>query len=249
MRPICLLEISRHAKSVGIIAHILIVSEARGRAYHVRFAGEWTTAQATLLALTRRPSGTVGGSAAIGFVPAILNPLRRIARHVKKPETVGPKRSRRQRLSQRRRAAILTIGIAADGGAAPPELRGRTGARCVFPLSFGGQPISLLGFLRQPHDKCLGIVPADINDRTIATSPTVVIGPVIASSRCNAEVPLLEGVFSTSDRKRTGNDDSVLGLLIWGGARAHFEVTGRYHHHLRTVRAIVKNLARFRGSS
>jgi hypothetical protein len=85
-----------------------------------------------------------------------------------------------------------------------------------------------------------------LNDRTATTSPTVVIWSVLASPRCKAEVPFLEADFSTSDRKRTSDHDPMLGLLICGLTRRHFEFAGRDHDHLRTVRAIAKNLARFR---
>src|SRR5262249_13532609 len=162
-----------------------------------------------------RPGGTVDRSAAIRLVPAILNPLGHIARHVKKSKTVGPKRSRGQRLSRRSAAAILTICVAVSGGAAPPKLRARSCARSGFPLGLAGPSISLLGLLREPGHKSLGIVPADIQDRTTATAPTVVVRPVLASSRSDAKVPFVKGDFPTSDRKRIGDHDSMLGLLIY----------------------------------
>ena len=70
--PGLLSQIAHDAKSVGIVPHILIVSEARCRANETGLAGERAAAQSALPALTRGPGGPIRRRAAIRFVPARL---------------------------------------------------------------------------------------------------------------------------------------------------------------------------------
>src|SRR5215468_1446824 len=126
---------------------------------------------------------------------------------------------------------------------APPEWEACAGASRIFPLGFTGQPIGSFRCLGEPTQEELGIVPTDVDDWTAAASPTMIIGPVLASSRRETTVPLLERHFAAPDRKGTGDDHFVFGLFIDGLARAHAEFPCRHHDHLGTVVAIAKNLA------
>jgi hypothetical protein len=71
---------------------------AVGRAEVLRIAVPGTAADNTPTAITGCPSGAVRGRARIAVAPAICGPLRRIALHIVKAETVRREASNRRRI-------------------------------------------------------------------------------------------------------------------------------------------------------
>src|SRR4051794_40010859 len=85
-----LLDLTDNTKAVSVIAHVLIVLEARRRPHRIRLASERAAAQHTLPAIARSPGRPIAWRAAVGFIPAVLHPLGRIAGRVIKAESVWP---------------------------------------------------------------------------------------------------------------------------------------------------------------
>src|SRR4051812_24924894 len=54
-------------------------------------------------------------------------------------------------------------------------------------------------FLRQPRGERLGIEPTDIDDRTVASSPFSIVGPVLATAVGDASIPLVERHLVSAD--------------------------------------------------
>src|SRR5262249_34856192 len=148
--------------------------------YQARLGSERAAPQHALPTLPLGPGRAVRRRAAVVVVPAILDPLGRVAGNVIEPEAIGTKRAGRHRLPRRSGAAVVAIGIPAAGGAPPPEGRTGAGSRCIFPFGLAREPVRLAGLLRKPDDIGLGIVPAHVDDRPFAAAPAVVVRPILA---------------------------------------------------------------------
>ena len=82
------LQLTNDTKSIRRISYVGIIPEAGRRTQIFCGTVERAAAQHAKAALTGEPRRAVLGSAAIIIVPAILHPLRRIARGVKKTEPI-----------------------------------------------------------------------------------------------------------------------------------------------------------------
>src|SRR5262245_9090548 len=101
-----LLQIAHHAEAVGVVAHVLVVAETRGRAGGARLAGEGAAAQHAKPALAGGPGRAVGRGAAIGVVPAVLHPFGGVAGGVVEAERIGTERGGRHGAMRRGCAAV-----------------------------------------------------------------------------------------------------------------------------------------------
>src|SRR5262249_8376446 len=123
-----------------------------------------------------------------------------------------------------------------------PERKPRRGARPrrVLPFRFREQPVRLAGLAAQPFHIGLRIEPRDIDDRTVAPSPALVIRPEApAAALSRTGVPFLEGHLEPADGERLCDRHAVLGFrLPLGGRRSHGELAGRYDNHPRTNGAV-----------
>ena len=88
------------------------------------------------------PWRAIVGCSLIGFVHTVLDPLPHIAVHVVETEGIGFERADGRFLSAvPRPAAALAIGVAGTDFLAPRVGVVAAGARGIFPLGFGEQPI------------------------------------------------------------------------------------------------------------
>src|SRR5262245_19706782 len=108
-----LLQVTRHAEAVGVVAHVLVVAETRGRAGGARLAGERAATQHAQAALARRPGRPVGRRAAVGVIPAVLDPFGSVPGSVVETERVGTERGGRHCAVGRGGCAVLAIGAVA----------------------------------------------------------------------------------------------------------------------------------------
>src|SRR5262249_23901284 len=136
-------------------------------------------------------------------------------------------------------AAIRLLG--ADV-AAPPIGRIDAAARGIFPLRLGRQPIGLAGLLRQPGHECLGVEPADIDDRPVAASPFAVVGPVLAAAFLDALVPFVERDLRAADGERLVELHHVNRALVFR-RRSHLERAGGDYDELAAIIAIAEDVA------
>ena len=243
-RQVSSLQVSSHPKAIGVVSDIEVVSEARRGSDGIGLVRERTAAQNAKRAISRVPGGAVLRGAAVRGVPAVLNPLGRVARSIEKAKRVGPERSCGHGLLGRIPAALDALGLPDPDVPSPPIGRYRPCARRVFPFSFSEQTVGLSALLRKPGYELLRIFPTDINYGPLAAAPPVIAGRIFANIRGDAEVPFGESHFSAADREGSSDHD-----VMWRGfgrivVRTHDEVAGRYDDEFLTVRAIPKNLPR-----
>src|SRR5262245_48545287 len=74
----------------------------------------------------------------------------------------------------------------------------------------------------------------------LSASPAFVVwADVAAAAVADAGIPVIEGDLELADRKRRCDGDAVLRLgLLLSRRRAHGELPGRDHHHVRATGAI-----------
>ena len=122
-------------------------------------------------------------------LPAIFQPLSRVARHVVQAPTVGGEGTDRRRpLVVPGTAAAIAIRLVAADLLAPAVLCRRSGPGGVLPLSFARQAIPRAGLRRQPRGVGHRVVPGDVDHGTAATTPTVVVRPAAIRVACEAVV-------------------------------------------------------------
>src|ERR1700760_3982362 len=97
-------------------------------------------------------------SIAIRFVPAILDPFGGVSSSIGEPECVRLERTCRKRASYRRGPAVFAIRVTRACFATPRERGRRPCAGRIFPLCLAGETILLARLLREPFEKCLGVV-------------------------------------------------------------------------------------------
>src|SRR5260370_40201900 len=192
--------------------------------------------------LTGHPSRAVIGRGTIIVIPAIFPHLGHIACGVEKAETTGLERPGRSRSLRLAGIALPAVRLTGAHGASPPVRSIRSGAGGVFPFRFGRKPIGLAGLLRQPSPEHLGVQPTKIDRRTVATAPTAIIGPILASAVIDAFVPFAECHFVPSDGEGLRKSHAVDWMLVFRCV-THVERTRRQHHTLGTVGAIAKCIA------
>src|SRR5260370_5310324 len=193
--------------------------------------------------LTAHPSRAVIGRATIIVIPAIFHPLGHIACGVEKAETIGLERPDRSRSLRLAGIALPAVRLTGAHVASPPVRSIRSGAGGVFPFRFGRKPIGLAGLLRQPSHERLGVQPTQIDRRTVATAPTAIIGPILASAVIDAFVPFAECHFVPSDSEGLRKSHAVDWILVFPCA-THFETTARHHHTLGTTGPTPKSIPR-----
>src|SRR6266404_7210703 len=165
-------------KAGVVVPVVLLVPVAVRRPWVCRIVVPGTAADDTFLAIPCRPRKAIGGRPVVVLMPAILHPLPHIAGHIVEAERIGLERSDR-RGSQFAPLvfAAMAVGVFFVDLVAP--VKGRRGASTsrVFPFGFGEQPVFLAGHLAEPRHICLGVVPVQIDDRSVEPSPAVVVGP------------------------------------------------------------------------
>ena len=237
-----LLQVTRDPKSVGRISHVGIIPEAGRRTQIFSRAVERASPQHPKPTLSREPRRTILGRAAIIIVPAILHPLRRVACGVVKTIGVRLIRTDRRRLLRSAGIALPAVRLAGAHVAAPPIGGVRPTSGGIFPFGFARQPISLSRFLRKPSHEGLRIEPADIDDRTVASSPFPILGAMLAAPIGDAHVPLIECYFVSANGKRLRDRDPVRRVFVFGRG-AHIERPGWHHQHLNAALTIAENVA------
>src|SRR4051812_4119549 len=192
------------AKTIGVIAYVGVVTEARGGADITCLAVERAAAQHALPALARRPGGAVARRPAIVVVPAILDPFGSIAGGVEQAERIGREASRCGRLLSGIGAALAAVGETVADVTPPPIRRLGAATRRIFPLGFARQAIALPGLLRQPRDVGLHVAPADIDHRALAATLPAIVGAMLAGAGGDALFPLVEGDLPPADGEGLG---------------------------------------------
>jgi len=221
-RSAALPQLAQDSKSIREVAHVEIIPETRRRSQVSRLTVECAAAQHPQPTLAGGPRRSVRRGATIVVVPAVLDPFGHVARAVVETERAWLERSDRCRFWAAARSAIPTVGLAGAELAPPPEGCGGAGAGGIFPLGLGRQPIGLPGFLGEPIQVRLGVGPADIDDGPIASSPTAIIGSMLAASGVDATIPFVERHLVAADGKRFGDGHPMDRVLEFGGG-AHVE--------------------------
>src|SRR5207302_1550115 len=117
----------------GDVAHVIVVPETCSRLQIPRLAVECAPAQNPKLTLPGGPGRAVARGAAVGVVPAILDPLGGIACRVVKSERIRLERTDRLRL-RGAGPAVPTIGLARAEIAPPPVVGVRPALGRILPL-------------------------------------------------------------------------------------------------------------------
>src|SRR6476661_4499493 len=92
----------------------------------------------------------------------------------------------------------------------------------------------------------MGIVPTDVDHRTVAAPPSAIIGPIFASACGHAKVPLVERYLAAPDGEGVRDHHPMDRLFIDRIFRTHFEFTARNHDHFSAFRTIAEQLSRLR---
>src|SRR4030095_2464187 len=137
-------------------------------------------------------------------------------------------------------AAAVAVGVSLADLLTPGIRRCGSGACCIFPLSFGEQPVGLTGYPGEPCCKALSLVPADVDHRPLAASPAAVADMRVAIPITDAGVPLVERHLELRHGEALSENDFMLRLFIaivahFIGGRSHHELAGGDDHHLGAV--------------
>ncbi len=130
---------------------------------------------------------------------------------------------------------------------APGIFRLGSGARRIFVLGLGEQPIRLAGGAGEPFDISLRVVPADVDRRPPAAPPTAIAHIPTASATGGAGVPLVEGQRELRHREGLCDRHLVrraLAVKALTRGRAHQETPRRHDDHFRTIGALLEGVAR-----
>src|ERR1700677_2091826 len=137
------IQVSRYQEAVCVVPNILIVTKTRRRAHGDRLISERASAKNAKRTVAVRPRRPIVRRAVIGRVPAVLDPLRRIARGVVQAEGVWPKRAGGNSLTVLAPTAFRALSVSRTYVPSPPIGRRRSSSRRVFPLRLRGQSIGL----------------------------------------------------------------------------------------------------------
>lgn len=197
---------------------------------------------------TRFPDRTIRGRTVVVVVPSILAPFPDVAVHLVQPEGVGRECAHRHGLP-----SVFALGRAVVGGVAVEvglvsgdarvEVERRAGARPagVFPFRLAGQPIGPPRLFAQPGAVGFGIVPGDVDDRPVASTPALVFGFRLFPGILIAVV-VVEGHRVHPQSEGFGDADFVLRPFAvppsrFVRRRTHDEPPGGDDHHQRAFAA------------
>ena len=184
------------------------------------------------------PCGALGGSAVVGGVPNVGDPLADVAVDVVEAEDIGRIGAGRGAAAGTDAGAVLGVEVIGDERSdfiAEGEGASGTGTACEFPLGLAGEPVGAAGLEGEPCAVLGGVDPANEDGGK---------NGVFLRQKVRAEETELGDGNGTGGYGEAGRNGYLVGgtLGVAGGGIAggvaHCEPTGRDIHHDGPIRVL-----------